>query len=115
MTAIDYVRFYWPVGMVVVFLWVLHQRIKAQAEFCLFATLTLFGISRLMSSDVVPLLVGLLDPSSKRLMSTIMQMHYVGQIIAATCGFFAVLWLSKRYSDPAGRWNRTTNSWEVSS
>jgi hypothetical protein len=112
MSVLDYSRFFWPIAMAVVFLWMFNKRIKAKAEFCIFATLILFGISRLVSTDILPFVVGSLDLPLKNLMRNILRFHYFGQIAAAIIGWFVVLWLSKRFLDDTHQWKRKTKSWE---
>ena len=111
MSAFEYLRFYWPVGMVLVFLWLHYQSITHRGEFLVIAALTLFGVSRVMSSDVVPFFAVWLDPAPNILLRRVMQLHYAGQLIAAMSGACAVHRLAQRYSDTARTWNRKTKRW----
>ena len=90
MSPLDYLLFYWPVLMVAAFVGICGQRIKSKTEFSILAILVLFGISKLMSTDLVPRLAGVLLTDQKHLMTQILQWHWFFQCVAAIGGWFAM-------------------------
>lgn len=95
MLFLDHIRFHWPLLMMLAFLLVGGDRIKAKFEFFIFGALVLYGISRLASGDVLPSLIGLL-PNSVGLPNINFEMlHWIFQAGAAMCGVFALVRLNK--------------------
>jgi hypothetical protein len=112
MSVFDYLRFYWPLLMVAFYLVVFGQRIKVKAQFFLFAALLLFGISKLMSTELLPLLVSVLPLGQENLMSKVSQLHWIFQAIAAIVGWFATTRLA-RYFQLNRQWNQKTKLWDL--
>lgn len=73
--------FFWPPVIAIAFLGFFSKRIKSQGAFFVFATLVLFGMSRLISTEIVPLLVGFMPNLIP--MNSIRGIHWLGQIVAA--------------------------------
>lgn len=95
MLLVDHLRFHWPVLMVLAFLLLGGERIKAKVEFCAFGALVLYGISRLVSADLLPTVVGLWPNSISIPGLNFELLHGIFQIGAAMCGVFALLMLNR--------------------
>ena len=109
---IHFLCFFWPPVMSAAFLVYFSKRIKSQAAFFVFATLVLFGISRLVSTEVVPLIVGLMPTETAvDVVDSINQIHGVGQMFAALAGWIALRSLSSYFAFRRV-WNEKTRSWQ---
>jgi hypothetical protein len=96
MILFEYLRFYWPMLMIGVFVLFGGQRVNDKGRFCLYGTLVLFGISRLVSADLLPTIVGLIP--GQPIVSRIVTVHWIFQFGAAICGVYALLGLEKVFS-----------------
>lgn len=90
MNLLNHLRFYWPLLMVAFYFLMYDKRIKAKIDLLLVATLMLFGLSRLMSVDLLPRLISILPLGQENMMSTITQLHWIFQVIAAIVGWLVL-------------------------
>jgi hypothetical protein len=95
MILVDQLRFHWPVLMVLAFLLLGGERIRAKVEFCVFGMLVLYGISRLVEADLLTTFMGLWPNSISIPGLTFELLHGIFQVGAAICGAFALLMLNR--------------------
>lgn len=81
--------------MVLAFLLLGGERIKAKVEFCVFGVLVLYGISRLVGGDLLTTVLGLWPNSISIPGLNFELLHGILQIGAAICGVFALLMLNR--------------------
>jgi hypothetical protein len=97
MLLLNLLCFHWPLLMVAVFVLAGGGWIQDKGRFCIYGVLTLYGISRLISADVLPTVVGLLPNPRMVFVSDFETLHWIFQFGAAVCGVYALLGLEKLF------------------
>ena len=96
----------WPLAMVSWFLALHRGKLRSAAEFGVFAALMLYGISKLVSTEFLPFVIGLLPIDANTVLNELTFLHLCSQVLAAFAGAFLVERLARQLRIP--RHERTT-------